>query len=139
MKKAICLFLGLALLFTLCACGGTAEKAAGDEIDVDLTALSSTMVYSEVFNMTTSPEDYVGKTVKMSGLLSSFLSQRTGQYYFACLIQDASACCAQGIEFVLANESSYPEDGSYITVQGVFSTYDEDGRTYCRLDQAQLL
>ena len=35
------------------------SAAATPGIDVDLTTLSGTMVYSEVFNMITNPEDYV--------------------------------------------------------------------------------
>ena len=34
-----------------------------DNFDVDLTNLSSTMVYSEVYNMMSTPENYIGKTV----------------------------------------------------------------------------
>ena len=36
-------------------------------VDVDLTKLSSTMVYSEVYNMMSSPESYMGKRVRMKG------------------------------------------------------------------------
>ena len=36
-------------------------------IDVDRTTLSSTMVYSEVYNMMSEPDGYLGKTVKMDG------------------------------------------------------------------------
>ena len=39
------------------------SKDTGESTFVDLTALSSTMVYAEVFAMMSSPEDYVGKTV----------------------------------------------------------------------------
>ena len=38
-----------------------------DVVDVDLTRLSSTMVYSEVYNMMNAPGDYIGKTIKMTG------------------------------------------------------------------------
>ena len=45
------------------------------------------------------------------------------------IIQDATACCAQGMEFVLTDEYSYPDDypdeGSEITVMAVFDTYQE--------------
>lgn len=34
-------------------------------IDVDLTQLSSTMIYAEVYNMMVTPDEYVGKTVRM--------------------------------------------------------------------------
>ena len=38
-----------------------------DVVDADLTRLSSTMVYSEVYNMMYTPGDYIGKTIKMTG------------------------------------------------------------------------
>ena len=48
-------------------CGKKEEKRK--EIDVDLTKLSSSMVYSEVYNMMNEPEPYEGKMVKMQGQL----------------------------------------------------------------------
>lgn len=115
----------------------------GEEgVDVDLTVLSSTMVYGEVYNMMVAPESYVGKTVKMDGLFSAFHDETTDKYYFACIIQDATACCAQGIEFELTDEYSYPDDypeeGGDICVIGVFDTYEESGNTYCTLRNARL-
>lgn len=119
-----------------------AGELAGN-IDVDLTILSSTMVYSEVYNMMVSPEEYIGKTVKMDGLFAYYHDEATGNYYFACIIQDATACCAQGIEFVLTEDYTYPDDypevNEEICVVGVFDTYEENGRTYCTLREASLL
>lgn len=114
-----------------------------DGVDVDLTVLSSTMVYSEVYNMLASPDQYIGKTVKMDGLFTYYYDKPTGNYYFACIIQDATACCAQGIEFVLTDEYTYPDDypeaDAEICVVGVFDTYEEKGDTYCTLREAKLL
>jgi len=116
------------------------EKAEG--IDVDLTTLSSTMVYSEVYNMMTTPDDYMGKTVKMDGTFSVYEDENTGKTYFACLVSDATACCSQGIEFCTKEELKYPEDypevGAYIKVTGTFDKYDEDGTTYCQLIDAKM-
>ena len=110
-------------------------------VDVDLTALSSTMVYSEVYNMLTVPDDYIGKTVKMSGMFVAYTNQDESQYYPAVIIADATACCSQGLEFVLEGNPSYPEGypklETEITVIGTFETYDEDGNTYCRLQNAK--
>ena len=58
-------------------------------VDVDLTALSSTMVYSEVLNIMTAPETYIGKTLKMNGIFSYYYDENTNKYYFGCIIQDA--------------------------------------------------
>ena len=45
-----------------------ASASGADGVDIDLTALSSTMVYSQVYDMLYfSPESYRGKTVKMRG------------------------------------------------------------------------
>ncbi|MCR5502781.1 MAG: hypothetical protein K6F53_07215 [Lachnospiraceae bacterium] len=120
------------------------KEAAGTEgIDVDLTVLSGTMVYSEVYNMMVTPEDYIGKTIKMEGTFSAFYDEETDQHYFACIIQDATACCSQGIEFILTDEYSYPddypEDGERICVAGEFDTYQEGEYTYCTLRNAKLI
>ena len=142
MKKKYFLLL-LALLLTLSACGKEPETAApgntAGKIDVDLTALSSTMVYSEVYNMLNTPENYIGKTVKMTGGYSSLLDESTGAVYRVCMIADAAACCAQGMEFVLKEGEQYPEMESDITVVGTFQVYDENGKTYCHLVDASII
>ena len=35
---------------------------------------------------------------------------RTGTIYYACIIKDATACCAQVMEFVLTKDYSHPDD-----------------------------
>jgi len=117
----------------------SSTSSCGD-IDVDLTQLSSTMVYSEVYNMLTTPDSYRGKTVKMRGQFSLYHDDSTGNNYYACVIADATACCSQGLEFVLAGDYSYPEDypelGTEITVVGEFDTYYEGEYMYCNLVNA---
>ena len=148
MKKLILIISALVLVAVLTACGGktvatgtteTAAKAA-QSIDVDLTQMSSTMIYSEVQNMMLKPADYVGKTVRMQGAFS--VSEIGENRYFACIIKDATACCAQGIEFQWAGDHSYPadypKDGSDITVTGEFTTYNEGQQQYCQLKNAEL-
>lgn len=166
MKKVICILLAVLMTLVLAACGSdaaktdvktnsdadlkagasateavadTAANAAGD-IDIDLTSMSSTMVYSEVQNMMITPVDYLGKTVKMNGALS--IAEIGEKVYFACIIADATACCSQGIEFDLKGDYSYPEDypeaNTEITVTGTFTTYLEDGKTYCQLKDAEM-
>ena len=120
----------------------TEGRTTDDNVDVDLTKLSSTMVYSEVYNMMYTPENYVGKTVKMSGMFVAYTNQDQSQFYPAVIIADATACCSQGLEFVLEGNPSYPEGypetETDITVIGTFETYLEDGNTYCRLKNAKI-
>lgn len=112
-------------------------------IDVDLTTMSTTMIYSEVYNMLCEPENYEGKIIKMDGTFSVFYDEGMGNTYYSCIIQDATACCSQGLEFVLKDSYSYPEDypkeGGEITVAGVFETYMEGEDMYCRLRDAELV
>ena len=75
---------------------------ASGEPDVDLTTLSSTMVYSEIYNMMYEPDRYLGKRIKMNGRFAVYENPNTGAVYTACIIMDATACCSQGLEFVLA-------------------------------------
>ena len=60
----------------------------------------------------------------------------------ACIISDATACCSQGIEFVLTDEYTYPDDylkeGEKICVIETFDTYQEGDYTYCTLRNARI-
>lgn len=117
----------------------SSEKTS--DVDIDLTELSSTLVYSEVYNMMTSPDQYFGKTIKMRGNNSIFIDETTNLAYYSCVIQDATACCANGIEYELTGVGSldgYPEDGKEITVTGTFSSYEENGAYYLVLSDASL-
>ncbi len=109
---------------------------AVSKIDVDLTKLSKTMVYAEVYHMVSKPEDYVGKIVKVKGVLAIAQDEETGTYYTAVLIADAAACCQQGLEFEWTGHK-YPKDfpkvGSKISLTGKFTTYEENGMTYIRI------
>ncbi|NLG04855.1 MAG: hypothetical protein GX567_13645 [Clostridia bacterium] len=69
----------------------------------------------------------------------------TQKYYHYCIIEDATACCMQGLEFIWEDGShnypdEYPEISEEITVTGVFETYKEkdDPYLYCRLSNASL-
>lgn len=122
-----------------------APAQSSDGTDVDLTALSSTMVYSEVYNMVTSPDSYMGKTVKMHGQLGIYYGMNSdgsvneNKVYYACIIADALGCCSQGLEFELEDDAEYPERGAYITVTGTFDKYEENGAIYCVLTDAKLI
>lgn len=113
------------------------DMAGSDGIDVDLTKLSSTMVYSEVFAMVMSPDEYVGKTIRMRGSFAVMTDDANSNFYTYTVIADATACCQQGIEFLWNGhpypDGAYPPEGSEITVTGTFETYDEAGTKYCRI------
>ncbi len=115
-----------------------------DSDSIDLTDMSSTMIYSTVYNMMLSPKDYVGKEITMYGEFTVYTDEEDlGKEYFSCIIKDATACCAQGLEFVLKGDYTYPDDypdvGEQIVVKGTFDVYDEKGYDFCRLVDAKLI
>lgn len=95
---------------------------AGMDADLDLTRLSSTVVYAEVYNMLVTPENYTDQIVRMTGEYQEYTDEQTGELYHSCVIYDALACCQQGVEFVLT-DGDYPEEGTTITVVGRYETY----------------
>ena len=123
-------------------------QTSADGVEVDLTVLSSTMVYSEVYNMLyNDPAHYLGKTVKAKGTFSIYQLVTDGVLQpdpvsYACIISDAAACCAEGMEFVLEGDYTYPDDypelGAEITVIGEFQSYEENGMTWYHLVNARL-
>ena len=124
-------------------------QTSADGVDVDLTVLSSTMVYSEVYNMLyNDPAHYLGKTVKARGTFSIYQLVTDGVLQpdpvaYACIIADATACCAEGMEFVPEGDLTYPEDypelGAEITVIGEFQSYEENGVTWYHLANAKMV
>lgn len=159
MKKIVYIFFVLLMLITFTGCGANRdasetnsnkiEENDNNEIDVDLTQMSKTMVYSEVFNMMTNPAAYIKEIIKAKGEFATFQETDdegnpvSDKIYFACLIKDATACCQQGLEFILTDDYKYPEDypeeGTEITIVGEFHTYMEGDLQYCHLTNAKIV
>lgn len=132
MKK----FFAAAILFVAVTCSSFARAAA---VDIDLTRMSSTMVYSTVFNMVNSPATFVGKTMRMRGEYTTYhiSIDDPSQIIHACLVRDAAGCCSQGLEFVLSN-GKYPAGANEITVVGTIAVQKVDGKDVCFLKSAAL-
>lgn len=145
MKRHILLFTVLMLLCLLpgCSSRNAADFYSTDGVDLDLTRLSGTMVYSEVYNMRYEPEPYYGKVIRIKGLFSAYENPVTGEPYFNCIIPDATACCSQGLQFFLADAESlvypddYPENGDTVVIVGTFSKNDEN-LYMCSIDDATM-
>lgn len=123
----------------------TTAPAGDPSVDYDLTVMDSDMVYASVYQLMTDPETYVGKSFKMQGTYYSTFYEPTNKHYHYVIIEDAAACCAQGIEFVWGDGShvypdEYPKNESRVEVEGTFETYKEDGddRLYCRIKNAKM-
>lgn len=156
MKKIIAIMLVLVLALSFVACSKNSDKnedsnsrtttkatettTEAKSVDLDLTQLSSTLIYSEVYNMLITPDDYKGKIIKMKGQFNQYTDEQTGKTYNAVIIPDATACCQQGLEFELSDKTNPNfEQGAEITVVGTFDTYSEGELLYCHLKNAKII
>ena len=149
MKKSFRMFILCLTALALAACSvygaGTGTAAAEEEqpIDLDLSVMSGTIVYAQIYNLMIDPSPWLGKTMKIAGYYSVYEDQGTGMVYHVCAVQDATACCAAGIEFVWAGEHNwpeeYPEEFMDITVTGRLEVYEENGYNYLHLVDAELV
>lgn len=132
-----------ALLFCLLLSGAAAAQASIPiQIDLDMSLMSGTVAYAQVYQMMYEPEAYLGKIIRVTGFFDAFEDRETGIVYTSCVIPDAAACCAQGLEFIWAGDhpwpEAYPEPGASLTVTGRFETYIEDNWMYLRLADAEV-
>ena len=135
----------LPMLLLLCAVAAFAagcsdnggRKTGSDGVDLDLSELNDLLAYSQVVKILENPDDYLGKTIKVSGQYYASYYAQTDSYYHFVVIGDESACCLEGLEFKRSGDYAYPEDypadGVRIDVIGVFERYTMLGNTYYRL------
>lgn len=147
MKKVfliLVLVLSAALMASCAASGAesTAPAATPMTVDLDLSNLSGTVVYSQIYNIMYEPESYLGKVIRIAGYYSAYEDTQRGVVYHACVIPDATACCAQGMEFIWGGEHAwpddYPEEATDIIVTGRLEMYEEDGSKYLHLVDSEV-
>ena len=112
------------------------------KIDLDLTKMSATMIYSTIFDMLIMAEDYIDKNIKVSGWFETYMDTQTNELYYAVVVPDATACCQQGLEFVWPGEHTYPDDfpkpGEDITITGRYKLIETEGVTYTYLEASKV-
>ena len=141
--KPFAFTLFFAILFAFAA-HSFADSPAPRKINVDLTKMSGTVVYAMVYQMVTEPIKFKGKRVKMKGFFSSYYDEEVERRFYGCVIQDALACCSQGLAFELSKPreypKEYPEEGAPIVIEGDFDyEKDEGGGGFPIIRNAELL
>ena len=132
MKRLAVLLLLLTLISPACAA------------DIALTKMSKTMLFAVVLDIRSRPEQYLGKSVRMSGKFAIIQGvDAQGQpdpdkIFYNCVIPGAQS----SLEFGVAGELYYPEDfpdlESTITVEGVYEKYEDNGKVYYRVGQSEI-
>ena len=112
----------------------TPEERAAAPVDVDLTVFNATMLSAEVRNIYSNGNEYMGKTIRVSGPYSYASNEALGIQYHYVITKQGDACCQEGFEFILNGGHAFPDDypkvGTSIEVDGVFGNYEEDGSSY---------
>ncbi len=154
MKKVICVLM-LCVMCVSLLCGCTTGDADAIEpvktsteiyndsdVQLDLSLMSGTVVYSMLSNIMYEPDKYIGQVIRLAGYYSVWEDPETGMIYHSCVIPDATACCAQGMEFVWAGEHTnpddYPELGTDMIVTGKLESYMEGEYMYLHLVNADV-
>lgn len=140
MKKTVCILFVLSLLFLLPSCRNTGENVE-DVYDVDMIGFSSTMVYSRIYNVWENYGNYVGKTVRMPGIIS-YGENPDGTVDYLITIADTTACCSISFLLEFEEERTFPDDfpqnESQVVVSGVFSVFDKDEKSYLQLNHVKI-
>ena len=107
------------------------DSSGKKKLDIDISRMSGTMVYGQVYQMVMYPSKYLGKHIKMKGIFSSYYDEELERRFYGCVIQDALACCSQGLAFELAKPrefpKEYPVEGATITITGDFDFESNEG------------
>ena len=106
------------------------------KVDYDLSEMNFTMISSLFFQMLIESETYENKTFKIKGKFQSFDNEEdpTALPYFSVIMNDATMCCQEGIDFVWEGNHKWPEDypkpDQEITIVGKYIVTETDGFTY---------
>lgn len=139
LPSLIAIFILMSLILSSCGNAGTSGKK--DEL-LDLTELNSNALYAAVYDIMASPDEYLGRKIKVKGYFAVGDNGSGDVKYFFCVIPDAAGCCQQGMEFLLKGEPGFPEgypsENEDIIVEGIFSEHKEGKGKFYRLDEASV-
>jgi hypothetical protein len=108
----VLIFLALATVVSSCV------NAPGNDIDIDFTALSKTLIQAEILRIEMNTESYLGKTMRMSGRYDPAVRESGELVHFLILVE-GDECCQMGFEFKLADGVGYPAIDALIEITGV--------------------
>ena len=132
-RRTLSFILTLMLLAVLISgCGNSNEgDSSGNDIDVNLSTLSATMLFAEIINIMNRPEDYLGQVIKIHGEYFNYYHEENNQYIHFVLVFDEMDCCEQRFQFRVNEDFGSPEElfeiGEGIEIIGVFQSYDGEG------------
>ena len=109
---------------------------------VDLAALSDELAYDAVSIIMAYPDDYVGKTVKISGFYQPHYFEAAGTLHHYAAVPDDEACCSLYLEFEWTGgrtPEDYPQEGVRIELIGTYGSYERLGQAAYRLTVDEIM
>ena len=123
----VCAAAVIVVVFAIIMLRNTGERRR-EGVDIDLVAMSDTMVYAALLNIMRNPTNHLGQTIRVSGSYQPFFWHETGSYYHYVVVEGQAGCCPQRMEFMRGNNYVFPVDfpaeGTMIELIGVFSRGD---------------
>ena len=109
MKEAVAVF---AFALVLAACSS----------DDDILEIGDRFFVTQIIDIFTNPQDYLGRTVRYEGIFRAIHWPQTGNYYFA-VIRYMTSCCGTepiGLEVLLPSSMAPVADRAWVQITGVF-------------------
>jgi len=117
-----CLLLFFCLLLTGCT-----EENNENDVDIDLTAISMTVLQAEYERIISNADDYVGKTIQVYGSYRVYLYDTDNIAHFIIVIP-GDECCQMGFEFKwdgnFAFHGDYPAQNAMILITGTLGKHE---------------
>jgi len=132
MLKKVLFSICLSLIISMTSCSKNNSPSVQEgqpRIDLDLTKMSASLIYSNVFNMMVDPDSFKGKTIKVDGNFR-ILNGPNGEIAWTVIVPDATACCEQGLSFTWGFGEDVPATDTPVTVTGIFTIKEIDDGIY---------
>ena len=79
-------------------------------------------------------EDYLGKTIKYEGIFSLYIDPETNIKYCSVIRYGPGCCGTDGnCGFEVIWDKEYPEENSWVAIEGILGQYEEYGNKYLRI------
>jgi len=160
MKKLMALFIICACFMTACGSGNisatpaetanpavAASSAAKDDagsqnvsaVSSDIVEIKDKMFLTQVTDVYTNPNDYMGKTIKYEGIFDIFeIPEKSLKYY--SVIRYGPGCCGDdgNVGFEVKWDGEYPKQNDWVEATGVLEEYKEGSYMYLRIALSSL-
>jgi len=130
-KNLVVLFF---IMFTVLFITGCESDSGKNDVDIDLSDLSMTMIQAEYSRIVSNADDYSGKTIKVYGSYYTLVFGDPGERLHYIIIISGDECCQMGFEFRrngnYAFPGDYPTQNAMILITGTLQKDEEVGASY---------